>query len=117
MMKKITKEQAKHYYWKDVCDGWHFLERDDLSIIVEKMPPHTCEDRHYHQYSHQFFYILEGTALMRFADHDEVINANEGIEIPCQIVHQMINQSESDLHFIVVSKPKSHGDRINVEEE
>ena len=47
-MKKVDRQSAKHYFWQEICDGWHFVERDDLSIIAEKMPPNTSEDMHYH---------------------------------------------------------------------
>ena len=67
-MRTISRETAEHYNWKTVCDGWHFVQRDDLSVIAEKMPPHTAEDMHYHRQARQFFYILSGQATMRFAD-------------------------------------------------
>ena len=54
-MQITNRKTAEHYYWKKVCDGWHFLQRDDLSIIVEKMPPNTSEDMHRHQKARQFF--------------------------------------------------------------
>ena len=38
-MKIINRENAEHYRWKTVCDGWHFVKSDALSIIAEKMPP------------------------------------------------------------------------------
>ena len=113
-MKKINREMTKHYNWKEVCDGWHLVERDDLSVITEKMPPHTAEDMHYHEKSRQFFYILSGQAVMRFADRDEIINIGEGIEIAPREAHQMTNTSNSDIEFLVVSMPKSHGDKVLV---
>lgn len=48
-MKKADRQSAKHYFWREICDGWHLVERDDLSIIAEKMPPNTLEDMHYHR--------------------------------------------------------------------
>lgn len=66
-MRKITRAAAEHYHWKTVCDGWHLLKNDALSVIAEKMPPHTAEDMHHHRRSRQFFYVLSGCALMRFA--------------------------------------------------
>ena len=65
-MKIISRENAEHYNWKEVCDGWHFIKSDELSVIAEKMPPHTEEDMHFHYKSKQFFYILSGEAEMKF---------------------------------------------------
>ncbi len=54
-MKKVDRQSARHYFWQEICDGWHLVERDDLSIITEKMPPNTSEDMHYHRKARQFF--------------------------------------------------------------
>lgn len=113
-MKKIDRCSARHYLWQQVCDGWHFVERDDLSIIAEKMPPGTSEDMHYHRSARQFFYILSGQATMRFSEHTLLLNAGDGIEIEPNEAHQMCNCSESELEFLTVSVPKAHGDRVNV---
>ena len=45
-MKKVDRQSASQYLWQEICDGWHLVERDDLSIIAEKMPPNTSEDMH-----------------------------------------------------------------------
>ena len=90
-MDKKERQTAAHYSWKDTCDGWHFVKRDDLSVIVERMPPGTAEDRHYHRRARQFFYILSGQAYMRFTDHDEVLEAGTGIEVAPMEAHQMMN--------------------------
>lgn len=29
-MKKVDRQSAKHYFWQEICDGWHLMERDDL---------------------------------------------------------------------------------------
>lgn len=114
-MKPIGRVNAVHYYWKEICDGWHFVNRDDLSVIAEKMPPHTEEDMHYHRHSRQFFYILSGCATMNFSDRTETVNAGEGIEIAPGESHQMANKTDDDLEFLVVSMPKSHGDKVVVQ--
>lgn len=114
-MEKISRDAAEHYNWQTVCDGWHLLKRDDLSVITERMPPHTAEETHRHERARQFFYILSGTATMRFADRDVILQPGEGIEIPPLTTHQMRNDSNADTEFLIVSAPKSHGDRIAAE--
>lgn len=111
---KVSRADAEHYFWKNVCDGWHLVKRDDMSVIAEKMPPGTAEDTHYHATSRQFFYILAGEASMVLDGESILLKAGEGIEINPLQPHQMINDSESAVEFIVVSVPKAHGDRVTL---
>lgn len=113
-MKKVDRQSAKHYFWQEICDGWHLLERDDLSIIAEKMPPNTSEDMHYHRKARQFFYILSGQATMRFSNHALLLNTGDGVEIEPGEAHQMCNCSDTEIEFLTVSMPKSHGDKVIV---
>lgn len=115
-MEKAVRNAANHYNWGNLCDGWQLVKRDDMSIIEEKMPPHTTEQMHYHRKSRQFFYILSGEATMILNFKKIVLLANEGIEIAPNTIHQMTNNNEKNVHFLVVSVPKSHGDKIIVPE-
>jgi mannose-6-phosphate isomerase-like protein (cupin superfamily) len=51
---------------------------------------------------------------MVFEDKAILLQKGQGIEIPPQIRHQFKNQSEADVHFLVVSMPTTRGDRFNV---
>jgi mannose-6-phosphate isomerase-like protein (cupin superfamily) len=42
-----------------------------------------------------------------------VLSAGEGMWIPAGTPHQMRNDSDEDVHFLVISHPPSHGDREN----
>jgi mannose-6-phosphate isomerase-like protein (cupin superfamily) len=79
--KPASAKNAEHYLWGDGCDGWHLLNRDDVSVIQERMPLGTSEQMHYHKIARQFFFVLDGRATME------------------------------DLSFLVFSVPKSHKDR------
>ncbi len=114
MLKAVSKNNAEHYKWGDGCDGWHLLKRDDLSIIQEEVPPGKREVKHYHKISRQFFYVLSGSAIMDVDGGKQVINKLEGIFIPAGVPHQLINESNEKLEFIVVSFPKSHGDKYEL---
>lgn len=107
---------AEHYEWGDKCDGWHFVKTDSLSVIKETMPPTTKEALHYHDKSQQFFYILSGIATFEINGLVYNVGQNRGISIRPGIKHRILNNSDSDLEFIVVSEPKSHGDRVNIDE-
>ncbi|GAC1446378.1 MAG: cupin domain-containing protein [Pyrinomonadaceae bacterium] len=114
MMSPVNTQSGEHYVWGAACDGWHLLKRDDLSIIQERVPPKASETKHFHHKARQFFYILRGQATMIIGDEKFVLNASDGIEIAPEIVHQMRNETDEDLHFLVISAPKSHGDRENL---
>jgi mannose-6-phosphate isomerase-like protein (cupin superfamily) len=113
----ISKDNAEHYLWGNGCNGWHLVKRSDLSIIHERMPPGTAEVRHYHRAAWQFFFVLFGTATLEIAGEREVLQPQQGIEVPAGVAHQMRNESETDIEFIVISQPPGHGDRVLAEEE
>jgi mannose-6-phosphate isomerase-like protein (cupin superfamily) len=110
----ISIENAEHYIWGEMCDGWHLLKRDEMSVIQERVPAGAAEVMHYHNLARQFFYILEGEGTMVFEDHEVKMTMGQGLEIPPQMKHQFMNQSDTDVHFLVVSIPNTRGDRVNL---
>ncbi|KAB2847130.1 MAG: cupin domain-containing protein [Melioribacteraceae bacterium] len=114
-MYKASTKNSEHYNWGNACDGWHLLKSDNLSVIQEKVPPGCSEVKHYHNFSHQFFYVLKGTATIEIENETFSLNSFEGIEVKPGQAHQLRNESNIDLEFIVVSSPKSHGDRVMIE--
>jgi mannose-6-phosphate isomerase-like protein (cupin superfamily) len=111
-MRIVDRSNAEHYLWGINCDGWHLLNRDDLSIITERVPPGESEQSHFHVRARQFFYILTGEAVIEVDGEKQILQAQQGIEIPPGVVHQFRNESNSDVTFLVISIPKSHGDRV-----
>jgi len=110
-MGSVGTRNAEHYRWGQGCDGWHLLAGDDLSVIEERMPPGTAEQRHRHAHARQFFYVLEGEAVLELDGTPQRLRRGEGQQVPSGAAHQMCNQSGADVRFLVVSAPKSHGDR------
>jgi mannose-6-phosphate isomerase-like protein (cupin superfamily) len=110
----VDRSNAEHYLWGANCDGWHLLKRDDISIITERVSPGESEQRHFHVHSRQFFYILTGEAVMEVDGERQILQAQQGVEIPPGVVHQFRNESNLDVTFLVISMPKSHGDRVFV---
>lgn len=109
----ISIENAEHYMWGKVCDGWHLLKHDDMSVIQERVPAGGAEVMHYHTTARQFFYILEGEGTMVFEDREVLLHQGNGIEIAPTLKHQFTNRSAADVHFLVISVPSTRGDRIN----
>lgn len=113
----ISIENAEHYVWGEVSEGWHLLKRDDMSIIQERVPAGGAEVMHYHNLARQFFYILDGEGTMVFDDKTVVLPKGQGIEIAPEVKHQFKNQSSTDVHFLVISVPTTRGDRFNIAAE
>ena len=109
----ISRLTAEHYIWGSHCDGWHLVKNPQLSVIQERMPAATAEVRHFHHHAQQFFYVLAGQAVMEVEGRPIVLSAGEGMWIPAGTPHQMRNDSDEDVHFLVISHPPSHGDREN----
>jgi mannose-6-phosphate isomerase-like protein (cupin superfamily) len=113
-MELVSISNAEHYHWGADSEGWHLLKRDDISIIQERVPAGGKEVMHYHERSRQFFYILAGEGQIVFEDRAILLGKGEGLEIPPFTKHRFENHSAADVVFLVISAPKSHGDRINV---
>lgn len=113
-VKIVSVNNAEHYNWGQQSDGWHLLKSDDLGVIEERMSPGSFEQLHYHEKAQQVFYILSGKASFLIADVAVSLNPGESVHIPAFTRHQISNKTDTDLRFIVISTPKSHGDRINI---
>jgi mannose-6-phosphate isomerase-like protein (cupin superfamily) len=110
----ITIHNSEHYKWGDNCDGWHLLKSDTLSVIQEIMPPGAEEMIHYHQKAQQLFFILEGNATFEIDGKLHGLDRYQSIHILPGVKHRIMNRTDSDLHFLVISEPKSHGDKTVV---
>jgi mannose-6-phosphate isomerase-like protein (cupin superfamily) len=113
-MEIVSHENAEHYTWGGVCDGWHLLKTGALSVIQERVPPGGTEVKHYHEEAHQFFFVLSGEATLEIEDQKWVLGPRQGISVPPKVPHRLLNETKQELSFIVVSAPKSHGDRVLV---
>lgn len=113
-MKVTDTSSSEHYRWGKGSEGWHLLKRDDLSVIQERVPPGDQEQRHFHNRARQFFYILTGAAVIEVDGKRHELGERQGLEIPPGVAHQFRNESDAEVVFLVISAPKSHGDRENL---
>jgi len=116
-MAAASRENSERYSWGGACDGWHLLKSPGLSVIEERVPPGASETRHFHQRAQQFFYVLSGGAVMELENSEVVLGPRQGLAVPPGAPHRLINRGSSDLVFLVISAPPSHGDRVNSEKE
>ncbi|MGI0120028.1 cupin domain-containing protein [Zooshikella sp. RANM57] len=116
LMSIVSTENAEHYIWGSICDGWHLAKSSNLSVIQERVPPNSSEVRHYHQRSEQFFYVLAGQATLELENsHIHTLKTNQGFHVTQGVTHKLSNQGSEDLHLLVISCPPSHGDRVTME--
>ncbi len=111
----VDGTNTPHYVWGEVCDGWRLLDHDDLSVILERVPPGAGEIRHYHSRARQFVYLISGRAVLELADRVIEFGPGQGVHIPPGAVHRFANGGDEDVVFLVVSAPPTSGDRINIE--
>lgn len=110
----VDCSNAEHYRWGTVCDGWHLLKNDQLSVIQERVPPGAGEVRHRHSRAQQFFYVVSGVATLEFDDGAISLTAGQGLHVPADTTHRFANGSDADVVFLVISSPPTAGDRIEV---
>lgn len=103
---------AEHYVWGDGCDGWFLVRSAERTVIQERVPPGAAEARHYHTQAWQFFFVLSGEAVLEVDGQIHRLQPQEGVEVPPGTPHQLRNESAHDVHFLVISQPNSHGDRV-----
>ncbi|WP_322746034.1 cupin domain-containing protein [Nostoc sp. LEGE 06077] len=70
--------------------------------------------KRYNERSQQFFVILSGTATLEINCDRQILSQHEGVEISPGIAHQIFNQSDQGLEFLVISQSPSHRDLILV---
>ena len=113
-MPLINKEKAlQHYTWGDNCDGWVFVDTDELSVKQERMPQQTVETLHYHEKAQQFFFILKGIATFEVENESYTVHTGQGFHIEAGKKHRIINNTSEDIEFILSSQPSTNQDRFN----
>lgn len=105
---------SEHYVWGEVCDGWHLLKEQDLSVIQERVPPGAGETKHFHSKARQYFFVISGKATLEFNDGAVTFGSGQGVHVPPGVTHRFINAAEGEVRFLVISAPSTRGDRTNV---
>src|SRR5690349_17463832 len=101
MATPISIENAEHYLWGAGCDGWHLLRSAELSVIQERVPPGGRETRHRHIHARQFFFVLEGEAVLEVDGQRHVLPARTGLQVEPGSAHQFRNESDREVVFLV----------------
>lgn len=99
------------YDWGDGCEGWRMLDRPDLAVIEERMPPGASERRHRHRRARQFFRVLSGELEIEIDGGTHRLGPGDGIEVPPGLPHTVRSCGGTDALFLVISAPTTAGDR------
>ncbi|MEU4016454.1 cupin domain-containing protein [Microbacterium sp. NPDC028030] len=111
----VSRDNAEHYVWGGVSDGWRLLDDEGLSVIEERVPAGAGEEWHVHDTADQFFYVLEGHAEMQTEAGARQLTAGEGLHVQARLAHRFFNPGSGDVRFLVISAPNTRADRRAVE--
>ena len=76
------------------------------------MPAGTKETSHDHQQAQQFFFILKGNATFEIDKEKIIVIAQERIHINAGSIHQINNETDEELEFLLSSQPSTINDRF-----
>lgn len=105
---------SDHYGWGQSSEGWRLLDRPDLSVTRERMPPGDAERPHLHLRARQLFVVLNGSLELEVGGRRLRLERDDALEIPPRTPHVVRNVSHQDVHFLVISAPSTRRDRVEV---
>lgn len=105
----VSPETARRAIWDDACTAYYLLDRPDLSVVQELLPPGTTTRTHAHDRSRQFFQVLRGEATIILGPRTHHVPAGAGIEVAPRVRHQLRNNGDEDLEVLVISTPRVSG--------
>ncbi len=115
-MKLIDKKNIKPMEWGNHCESWQLLDKENMGVFHEKMPPNSADVLHKHQFSEQFLYVLHGTVGIVINTDTHYLSSGQGIVITKEVPHKIFNDSKSDVEFILFASPSHRNDRIEIEQ-
>lgn len=108
MIKNFRNLQAKE--WTSGCFAWEYLSIKELSIKLEKMAPKSRSEPHAHKTSRQVFFIIQGEARFYLEDKEYALKPFDGINVSPSQKHWIVNASDEELLFLLVSSPRTEDD-------
>lgn len=102
----INRATARRSVWDDVSEAFHLLDRADLGVVEQVIPPGTQGRPHQHARSREFFYVLAGEATFALGPREVRVPAGSGVEVPAGTRHRVRNDGAEELRLLVVSSPR-----------
>jgi glyoxylate utilization-related uncharacterized protein len=100
----ISKENAQYYLWGKNYEGWHLFQKEKLSIVHERIPAKTSTNEQGDPNLERFLFVLFGKAIVEISGKEEILEMYEGLEIPATIPYCLVNKSEYDLEYLLISQ-------------
>ena len=107
----INKERIAPRLWGSGCFSWDLVDRADMLVVQEVMPPGATEVRHFHSRARQFFFVLSGELSIEVEGKRTTLSTHDGMEIAPGRAHRVLNKSESEATFLAIACPTTKGDR------
>ena len=80
------------------------------SLAEATLPAGGATERHYHKLSEEFYFVLEGTAVMEIDGEEKDVTPSDGILIPAGAWHQITAKSDGLRILCCCAPPYSHED-------
>jgi len=103
---KKSRSNVPRVEWAKGHFSWQLVEKNELSIKIEEIPPLGQSEIHYHAKSFQFFFLLQGEASFLLAKDSFPLKEHESVEVSQKRRHQIKNTGEDKCLFLLVSLPK-----------
>lgn len=113
-MKPVTNQcNAETYPWGLGGNAFVLHQGQTLVVKLETLAPRAGETLHLHQHAEQVFFVLSGYARFWVEDKNFILSPQDCISVFPGQKHQIENQGETVLEFLVISAPNTNNDRIN----
>ena len=103
----LTNARQLETFKSGECDVLMLLKEPGLSLRLEQLQPGHAEMKHTHHKASQFFYVMEGRAYVEMGAENIALEKSQGLSIPPNTPHRIINQDNSTLKFLVVTQPEA----------
>lgn len=110
--RKVSAKRSPHSVTGRGMDYWHLARSSESSVILQRIPPGISGPRHFHEKAWQFYFFLEGEAVLKMNDRIHRLKAREGIEVSPGVPHAWHNASDRDCVVLVISTPPDHLDTV-----
>ena len=110
MMTVNALDQQKSFTTRDGSTIRSILDRTNApvekqSLAEATLPPLAATERHYHQLSEEFYFILEGSGRMEMDGNTREVGPGDAILIPAKAWHQITATSRGSLRFLCCCAP------------
>lgn len=110
----IDKAALKPIDWANACQFWTLIDKENMGVFHEKMPPDNSDVLHLHRFSEQFLYVLKGKLGIILDEVLYHLTDFQGILIPKGTPHKVFNDSTQDVEFILLASPNHPDDRVEI---